>query len=195
MKRILVLLVIILTISCGKNKESQMLYDYHSKTIKQMYSTNLEELDFEVNSIEKIGEVKISDSIKILKDKLVGLWLGDDATKEEKDTISFDYVIKELNNLTNTYQQIILTNIKLDEDYKNYEYEQKRDKNILTSVYAEDLKRKYDLFSKKRDSMLSVKYKASYSLTNPLLRIKQTHNNIYYTNADQTKFINDEKVE
>ncbi|RTY88104.1 hypothetical protein [Flavobacterium sp. RSP15] len=178
-----------------KSNEEQMLYDYKSKSIKQLFSTSLEELDFEINSIEKIGGVKSSDSIKILKDKLVLAWLGKDAVLTEKDTLTFNYVIKELNKLTNTYQEIILGNIRNDEEYKNYEYKEKRNENIKISVYAGAWKSKFDLYSKNPDSIISTKYKVSYSLTNPLLKIKQTHDEIYFTNADQTKFIFDEKVE
>jgi hypothetical protein len=194
MKKVSFLLLIALTFSCGKDKGSQMLYDYNSDIIKEMFSTNLEELDFKVNSIEKIGEIKSSDSIKILKEKLVLTWFGEDATQKEKDTLSFEFVTNKLESLTDKYQEIILSNISLDEDYKNYEYTEKRDKNILLTVNIRSWKNKFDSYSKKPDSILSVKYNATYSLTNPLLKIKQTHNNIYYTNAEQTKFIELEKV-
>lgn len=195
MKKIVFIFLIVLTFSCGNSKEKQMLYDFQSASIKQLFSTSLEELDFKINSIEKIGEVTSSDSIKILKEELDLFWLGKNATQKEKDTLSYEYVSKELNKKTDAYQKIIVNNLYLGEGYKNDKYQEKMDKNIEASVYADYWKIKSDLYSKNPDSVLCIKYKASYSLTNPLLKIKQTQNSIYYTNASQTKFILGEKVD
>ncbi|WP_145993543.1 hypothetical protein [Tenacibaculum dicentrarchi] len=195
MKKITLLLLTIMTISCGNNKEEQMLYDYQSKGIKKMFNTNLKELDFKINSVEKVLDIKSSDSLIFFKNKLSILWLGKNADQKKKDTLTFEYVIKELDTLVNTYQSIIISNIRLGNKYKNYEYKEKRNKYIDSKVNAESWKRKSELYSKNPDSILSNKYKANYSITNPILKVKQTFDKFYYTNATQTKFIFEEKIE
>ncbi|WP_373521067.1 hypothetical protein, partial [Aquiflexum sp.] len=86
-----------------------------------------------------------------------------------------------------------------------YELESKRnrDKAINEKVsYKETLSKierienRYNEFSKNPDTILSTKYKASYSIKNPLLsNAKQTFNKVFYTNIDQTEFIKEETLE
>lgn len=192
MKNILFLLLIVLTVSCGKSKQEQMLYDYQSKGVKDLFNTNLEELDFKINSVEKIGEIKASDSIKIYKDKLVTLWFGRASVQNEKDTLKYEYVITELDTLINAYQGLILSHIKSNQAYLNYDLKEKRNNSIKEKVYVESWKSQSDFYNKKPDSILSTKYKANYSITNPVLKLKQSFDKIYYTDAGQTKFIHEE---
>lgn len=194
MKKIILFVVVLTFLSCGKSNEEQMLYDYNSKNVKEMFKTNLEELKFKINSIEKIGEVKASDSINIFKNELAKCWFGEKYIQKERDTLSYDYVIKEIKKLNDTYQEIILNNIKLDEEYSNYEYTEKRNKGIEALVNVESWKNEANSYSKKPNEVLSVKYKASYSLINPVLKIKQDFDKIYYTNSKKTKFIKEEEI-
>jgi len=196
MKTITLFLLTILTISCGNNKEEQMLYDFQSNNIKEILNTDLKELDFKINSIEKIGEIKSSDSLLFLKNKLALLWFGDDATEKEKDTLSYDFVIKELDSSINYYNSIILSGIKVGNEFMNYdEYKDKRD-NATDAKYKTMMwKYKAIFYSEKPDSILSVKYKANYSIMNPMLNVKQTFDKIYYTDASRMKFIKEVQVE
>jgi len=183
-----------------------MLYDYHQKDASIM-NFDLEDLDFKIQKIDKIEEVAAADSLKLLKHKFASIWKKN-PEQSLTDTISFKYVKGLLNEsivyqdtLTALYQKSVITAIKVN----NYSYEldskRKRDKAIdekfdykETLEEIEKIEQYYNELSKKPDSVLSVKYKATYSLNNPMLNnVKQTFNRVYYTNANQTEFVIEEK--
>ena len=206
MKKItLLLLTATLIVSCGKNKGEQMLYDYQQNNVKAL-NFDLADLDFEIKKVEKINDITASDSLKLLKKEFAEYWKKD-AEQSLVDTLSFKYVKSVLNEtitrkdtLYKLYQEAVLTAIQID----NYSYEleskRKRDKAMdemfsykKTLLEVETLEKYYNKLSEKPDSILSSKYKANYSLKNPMLgNTKQTFEKIFYTNASQTEFIKEE---
>ena len=189
MKKIFTLLLITLFVSCSKSKEEQMLYDYIEKEMKESINVNIEDTDFKIKSINPDGVIKSIDSLNYYKNNLATLWLGRDASQNEKDTLSYKYVLKEVGNTINTYNELIMSYLKADMEYKTYDLKRKRDDS---RKYQKDLiwwslmDRRY---SKNKDSVLSYKYKATYALTNPILKVKQTFDNTYYTNAMGTEIV------
>lgn len=194
MKKSIVFLMSLIFISCGKSKEEQMLYDYQEKGVKKIFKTNLEELDFKINSIEKQEDITAKDSINYFKNELCKIWLGENAKQSEKDTLSYNYVISKLDELVDGYQELIILNAKAGKSYKNYENKKERNKYIDASVNVKSLKSKSDIYSQNAESVLSTKYKVNYSILNPVLKLTQTFDKLYYTDASQTKFIKEEQI-
>lgn len=195
MKKAIIFLMSLIFISCGRNKEEQMLYDYQAIGVKKIFNTSLEELDFKINSIEEKGVVTSKDSISYFKNKLIKLWLGQDAKQSEIDTLSYDYVISKLDKTAKTYQEIIVLNIKAGKKYKNYDNKKKRDQYIDATSDVKNWKSLSDIYSLNTDSILSVKYAVNYSTVNPVMKVKQTFTKTYFTDANQTKFIHEEEIE
>jgi hypothetical protein len=207
-KYILLLLVATLIVSCGKNKREQMLYDYQQQNVKSL-NFDLADLDFKIQKIEKVSDIKVADSLKHLKKEFSEYW-EKDAEQSLVDTLSFTYVKSVLNEaiahqdtLYKLYQESVLTAIRLDDYSYRLESKRKRDKAIdeMTSYRktlgkVESIEKYYNKLSEKPDSILSSKYKAKYSLNNPIMgNAKQTFDKIFYTNASQTEFIKEENVE
>ena len=208
MKKITLLLLTILMFSCGNNKEEQMLYDYQQKNVKAL-NFDLKDLDYKVQNIEKVAHITAADSIKHLKQELAEYWTKN-PEQSLVDTLSFKYVKSVLNEtitqkdtLYKLYQEAVLTAIRIDDFSYELESKRKRDdamdemfsyKKTLSGV--ETLEKYFNKLSEKPDSILSSKYKANYSLKNPMLgNTKQTFDKISYTNSTQTEFVKEETVD
>ena len=195
-------------VSCGNNKEEQMLYDYQQKNVKSM-NFDLKDLDYKVQEIKKVTDITAADSTKHIKQELAEFWTKN-PEQSLVDTLSFQYIKSVLNKnitqqdtLLKLYQSAVLTAIKID----NYSYEleskRKRDKAIddlykykETFMDIEKLEGRYNQLSKQPESILSTKYKAIYSLKNPMLgNTKQTFEKTFFTNASQTKFVIEEEID
>ncbi len=206
MKKItLLLLIATLIVSCGKNKGEQMLYDYQQNNVKAL-NFDLADLDFEIKKVEKVNDIKASDSLKLLKKEFADYWKKG-AEQSLVDTLSFKYVKSVLNEaitqkdtLYKLYQEGVLTAIRIDDFSYKLESKRKRDKAMdemfsykKTLLEVETLEKYYNKLSEKPDSILSSKYKANYSLKNPMLgNTKQTFEKTFYTNASQTEFTKEE---
>ncbi len=209
MKKVTLLLIgTILIVSCGKNKEEQMLYDFQQKNAKVL-NFDLDDLDFRIISIEKVADIKSSDSMKVLKQKLAEYWM-----KKPKqtliDTISFKYVkdvldklITQQDTLYKGYQELVMSAIRRGDISSEYKYKRERKKimkeklsNQKTLVEIENLEKLYTQLAVNPDSIIASKFKAKYSQKNPLLgNAKQTFEKIFYTNSQQTEFVKSESVE
>jgi hypothetical protein len=194
-KFLLIVGVAILAVSCGKSNGEQMLYNYQQDNVKNGLNMELEDLEFEIKEVKEVGKITAADSARIYEEKLPLMWFGDDVTKEESDTLSFDYVLTKLDAMKKSYQEIIIANIKLGEEYKNYEWTKKRDN--ATDAYFEVLEWELakNSFQKKPDSILSIKYQATYSINNPMLNnSRQTFDKYYYSDPENSNFIKEEMV-
>jgi len=209
-KTITILMLVLLSISC-KNKAEQMLFDYQQKNVSSL-NFDLDDLDFKINKIEKIADITAQDSMKLSKVKLAQYW-----TKEPSesviDTISFAHmkvafrdIITQREKLLDVYKKAYEESLKWD-DWKGYSLQQEysegrmntakdlnQDNIMLSEIIS--LEAYYSKLAENPDSVLSSKYKANYSVKNPMLgNTKQTFNKIFYTNATQTEFIKEEIVE
>ncbi|WP_026708969.1 hypothetical protein [Flavobacterium frigidarium] len=208
MKKItLILLGCSFLMSCGKNNEEQMLYDYEQNNVKAL-NFDLKDLDFKIGNIDKVSDITAKDSLQFLKKELSNFWIKD-AEQSLIDTLSFKYIksvltenISHQDTLQKLYQEAVLTAIRIDDYSYKYESEGKRDKaidemfsNKETLGKVEKIEKRYNELSKNPSSILSTKYKANYSVKNPLLgNAIQTFDKIFYTNIEQTKFIKEEAV-
>ncbi|PZW37629.1 hypothetical protein LX95_02865 [Mesonia algae] len=209
MRKITLLLIgVTFLVSCGNNKEEQMLYDYQQKNAKSL-NFDLEDLNFEIDKVEKVADIKASDSLKVLKVKLAEYW-----TKNPEqsliDTLNFEYVKNVLNKsitqqdtLYKSYQELVLSAIRRNDISSQYRYKRERDNamdeklsNQKTLIEIESLEEYYNQLADKPDSILSTKFTAKYSQNNPLLgNTKQTFEKTFYTNSEQTEFVKTESNE
>lgn len=209
MKKITLLLIgTLLIVSCVKNKEEQMLYDYQQKNAKSL-NFDLEDLNFEIDKVEKIADIKASDSLKVLKEKLAEYWRKN-PEQSLIDTLSFEYVKDVLNKsialqdtLYESYHELVLSAIRRSDILSKYRYTRERDKAMdemvsynKTLSEVETLENYYNKLADKPDSILSTKFIAKYSQNNPLLgNTKQTFEKTFYTNSEQTEFVKSESNE
>ena len=115
-------------------------------------------------------------------------------TSEEERLSDYE---KELKNSGDEYDTThILYNIKTEKESIE------RATNAI-NVYNGDCKGTFleetfiaiEEYEKKPDAILSVKYKVSYSLTNPILKVKQTFDRCFYTNRSGTEFMKEAELE
>lgn len=192
-KTLLIVGMAIAAASCGKSKGEQLLYDYQKASVKSNLNMDLEDLAFEIKEVKEVEQITAADSAAFYKKKLGVLWIGEDAPTEEVDTLSYGYVIRELDTLVNRYQQLILLNIQLDQEYKNYELKRERDQMIEARADAMVWQMFNDSYQKKPDSILSFKYQGTYSMNNPLLNNnKQTFDKYFFSDPENEKFIAEE---
>lgn len=207
MKKItLLILGTIFLFSCGKSKEKQMLYDYQQEYFGDL---NLDDLDFKIQSIDKFGDIKASDSMKVLKRELGDYWVTN-PDQSLTDTLSFKYVKDLLNEtivdkdtMSKLYQKAMITGMEIKNPSYERDAERKRDEAIDEMVFyketllkLESLEKYHNALAKNPDSILSSKYRATYSLNNPRLdNKKQSYEKVFYTNGSQTKFIKEETAD
>lgn len=198
----MIIAVSILLASCGKNKEEKMLTNYLGKGMLKRINVNIDDTDFKIISIKKDSDITSSDSANIIKNKLAD-YLGKKSEQVLIDTLSFKYMKDLLNGLIrlddtliNLYQKSMILAMKSHNYSYKYEAKNKRNKSIDNNVKnkskllkIEQLERKYNSYSKIPEKILSTKYKANYSITNPMLKVKQTFDKVYYTNNLGTEFL------
>ena len=197
MKKLLLLCVFVL--SCGKSKEEQMLIEYVSKGIKYI-NININDTDFKIISVVKIKDIKAIDSLVFVKEyfelmKLEKINDLKDGLKESREDLK-EYQQKLENETFKSLKELYTHSIKRSKSNII-------DKNKYIELYNGDCKGtflestlvKINAFTKKPDSILSTKYIAKYTMTNPLLKIKQTFNKVLYSDTNQSKFIRAEDKE
>ncbi|MGB3343091.1 MAG: hypothetical protein WBA61_04200 [Aequorivita sp.] len=208
MKNFILLVFTCTLISCGHNQEEKMLYNYQQKNVKSL-NFDLDDLDFNIQKIQKVTDIKAADSAKYYKRQFAEYW-----TKNPDsmliDTLRFDFVQNLLNDrimqedtLVKLYQESVLTAIRIGDISYEYESKRKRDKAIdekhslkETLSDIQEIEHKHNTFANKPDSILSIKYRANYTLKNPLMSdIKQTFDKYFYTDASLSKFVKEESVE
>lgn len=186
-KNTLVLFVVgFLITSCGKSNEEKLFTEFKSKELQTSLKTTPDELNFKIESIEEVKEIKASDSIKYLHDKLVEVFKTEE---KEKDTLTYDFAIKEVDKLINATQELILLRAKAGRSYENYESKEQRDELIKQKVYLGAWKQESENYSKNKKEVLAKEYKVKYVIDNPLLKIKQNISSQIFSNKDNTKII------
>lgn len=163
MKKYLLILGTMILISCGKNKGEQMLYKYQQENFKSL-NIDLKDLDFKIKKVERVGDITASDSLRIIEENFLPA--------------------KFWENVTDSTDEAKLTTIR----YIGI------GKGMSESTIENLLKigKQYIRLSKSPDAILSSKYRATYTLKNPILNITQTFDDIFYTNIDQTEFVRKE---
>lgn len=193
MKKLLFLpiLSIVLFTSCSEpSPEEQMLKVYLDKELMKTINVKIDDTDYKVNSIEKSGVVTGKDSVTYYYAKLKDLWPSESLSKPEP----FRMVLIELDTIIKQYDALIKLYSEMGDEYsvKKNQRKRKEYRDIQTNVMFMSLSNA--IYSKKGDSILSHKYKVNYSITNPVLKARQTFNKTFYSNANNTEFVNAEDL-
>ena len=192
MKKITLLAALCLTIiSCNKSNEEKMFIDFKTAEIQKTLKTTPNELNFKIESIEKVKVIKASDSIQFLKKKLSEIY---QATGEE-EKLTYDYAIKQVDTLISSVQGLIELRVKGGRSYENYEDIEFRNKWIQKKSELEYWKARYDNYSKNKDKILSTEFKVNYTINNPILKINQNFISQIYSDNDNKKIIKEIKNE
>ena len=173
-----------------------MLYDYENKGAQEFLATELSELDFQILKIKIVDSVIAMDSLTYFFD-VFKLEFEDalpeiDENSYDKLIETYDSNYKGYDSLVGVYEKInnssgqnkVLKFSKQRDTYKAY-----RDKVV-------GLKNRFDYFMDMGSNTLAYKFKGTYQLKNPLLNnLVQTHEKLYFTNSDGTKFMKTEELE
>lgn len=135
-KIILLIFGTIFLISCGKSREKQMLYDYQQESFG-----DLDNLDLKVQNIDKVGDIKASDSMKVLKRELGDYWTKN-PEQTLADTLGFNYVKELLNEtiddkdtMSKLYQKAMITGMEIKNPSYERDAERKRDEALDEKVF------------------------------------------------------------
>ena len=196
-KSIPFLLLSLLFISCGGySPEEQMLYDYENKGVQEFLSTELSELDFQILKVEIVDSVIAMDSLTYFFDVFKTEF--EDALPEI-DENSYDKLIETYDVNYKGYDSLVGVYEKINDSYgrnKVLEFSEQRDTYKAYRDKVVGLKNRFDYFMDMGSNTLAYKFKGTYSLKNPLLNnLVQTHEKLYFTNAEGTKFIKTEELE
>lgn len=197
MKKVLLVVgLAAVVVSCTKAKGEELLYNYQKESVKAGLNMDLEDLEFEIIEVKEAGTVTARDSAQMYKEKLIKFWFGEDIVKEEADTLSYTFVVSQMDTMQKNIQRIIELNIEMDQSYENYEYKRKAEEAKENQLEVLSWMEHDQKYSKNLDSVLSYKYLATYSINNPMLNNnKQTFDKYFYSNPEQTKFIKEEMVD
>lgn len=181
-------------VSCGKSKEEQLIADY----AQTLQNTKID-LNFKMISLEKLEDITAKDSLTALKEYF----------KEKRDKKILGFSIKK-----ETYKGLLETaKNNLEETPKNHESTVKMyqghieeytkelenvDKSIALydgdciGTFLEPVVSSIKDYENRGDEILASKFKAVYSMDNPLLKTKQEITKLYYLNGDRTKVLGTE---
>jgi hypothetical protein len=108
--------------------------------------------------------------------------------------MGYAYTIKKTKNQSiNDMQQDFTDNI--EENFKRIQNCINLYNGDCKGTFLEPVLSKIKRYKMDPDKVLSSKYEANYTLTDPTLNATETFNYYYYTNLHNTSFIKDEKVE
>jgi hypothetical protein len=201
-----VFLLTFLTSCGGETEPERMLREYQQKGARAM-NFELDDLGFEIVSVEKYRDITASDSMGILKQRLAELW-SSNHSQELADTITFEFVRASLDTVIEAWTQIKERNDKLmmaamnagssvyydaKDSWREALDEQVKWQKELVKVAI--LEKAFIPLAEKPDSVLSVAYRANYRIKNPLLgNAVQTFNKLFYTDATGTAFVKEEDL-
>lgn len=190
MKKIVISSIVYLTIiSCSKSNEEKIFTDFKTAEIQKTLKTTPKELNFEIESIAKVKVIKALDSTNYLHKQLIKGYYG--ANIIGGDTLSYNYVIKEIEKTIALTQEIIILRAKTGRS--NDQDREYRDEMSKQKVFFEVLRAKSEKYSKNKNEVLSTEYQVKYSIDNPFLKIKQKLNSQIYSNKENTKIIREIK--
>jgi len=201
MKKLL-LLYVLLFISCGRNNEEQMFYDFMDDAMIKINNMSAIDLDLKIISFEKVGVIIAKDSIDILNKQLSPLH-----KVLEEDSLFIEIKLKEINtheldksekefkksktrssSMALIYQEIIDSNQNLIDLYQKG-IDRKKDNFDERKLSHKNMSLRLDELKLDTGQIISTKYAVTYSLYFPDTQFTNTYRVISYTNEDNSKFL------
>ena len=189
-KYLLFSILCLLIVSCSKSKEEQMFTDFMTAETQKIFKTTPKELNFKIESIVKIKNIKASDSINYWHNQLIKAF---PVSKAEQDTLSYDYAIMQIEKSIALTQEIILLRAKAGRSFENYKDREYRNEMSKQKVSLEVLRSENEKYSQNKNEILSTEYTVKYSINNPLLKIQQNFVSRIYSNKENSKIIKEVK--
>ena len=156
----------------------------------------LSELDFQILRVEIIDSVIAMDSLTYFFDVFKSEF---EDTLPEIDENSYDKLIETYDSNYKGYDSLVGVYEKINDPFgknKVLEFSEQRDTYKAYRDKVVGLKNRFDYFMDMGSNTLAYKFKGTYSLKNPLLNnLVQTHEKLYFTNSDGTKFVKTEELE
>lgn len=182
-------------ISCGKSKEEQLIADY-----AQTMGDAKMDLNFKMKNLEKIEDITAKDSLEILKsyfdekrgNKISEFQEGIDRNKENLDKYTKQLAETNPNHtsLVELYEKYIN---EAKSEVERYEQNIKLYEGDCKGTFLEPVLISIKDYEKKGDEILVSKFKANYTVNNPLLNnTKQEITRTYYLDGARTKVISTE---
>lgn len=187
MKKVLFLLVVII-IACDRNNEEKMFYNFMDVLMTDSINKSVEDINFKIISIKKVGNVRAQDSIDLLNVQRTFL---EENMKERTSLIIDDLKrIKEFEEKINEASSAeIKSNFQLAIDETQALIDSRRE--ILDNdelLYKKLLKYLIEL-KQNTAQVVSTKYEVSYSIDDSITKTPVTIVSEAFTNADNTKFV------
>lgn len=192
MKKILFILTALTLASCGQSKEEKLISDY-----VQTFGDSKIDANFKMKSLEKQNDITAKDSLVILKsyfeekknDKISQFQETIDYNKErlEEKTKDLAESNPSFTSINELYQKSIDdAKSEIERNEKNIELYQ----GDCKGTFLEPVLMKIADYEKQGDKVLYTKYKASYSINNPMLNnTKQEFEREFYINSDKTRVV------
>ncbi|HEX9827399.1 MAG TPA: hypothetical protein VGA80_12450 [Flavobacteriaceae bacterium] len=192
MKKILIIVTALTLASCGQSKEEKLISDY-----VQTFGDSKIDANFKMKNLEKLNDITAKDSLEILKsyfeekknNKISQFQESIDSNKERLDKYTKDLAETNPNNtsIVELYQKYIdEAKSEIERNEKNIELYQ----TDCKGTFLEPVLIAITDYEKQGDKVLYTKYKASYSVNNPMLNnTKQEFEREFYINADKTNVV------
>lgn len=182
-------------ISCGKSKEEQLIADY-----AQTMGDAKMDLNFKMKNLEKVEDITAKDSLEILKsyfdekrgNKISEFQEGIDRNKENLDKYTKQLAETNPNHtsLVELYEKYIN---EAKSEVERYEQNIKLYEGDCKGTFLEPVLISIKDYEKKGDEILVSKFKANYTVSNPLLNnTKQEITRTYYLDGARTKVLSTE---
>ncbi|WP_347375142.1 hypothetical protein [Aequorivita sp. Q41] len=196
MKKItLLLLGATLMLSCGKSKEEQLIADY-----AQTLGDAKMDLNFKMKNLEKVEDITAKDSLEILKsyftekkaNKISEFQDGINYNKENLDKHTKELAETNPNHssLVELYERYIN---EAKSEIERYEQNIKLYEGDCQGTFLEPVLISIKDYEKRGDEILVSKFKANFTMNNPLLNnTKQEITRTYYLDGDRTKVLSTE---
>ena len=172
--------------ACSSADKQQTFLKFKTQELQQKHGKSAEELNFHLESIEKIREITAADSIQYFDNQLIKLYKS---KNKNSQIISFEDAIIQLESQIIEIQESIIIRIQQDRRSKIYDLEQQKDQLLTDKQTLENWKSQRDNYSKDSDEVLSVEYSVVFSYKNPLSNQQQNYRSLIYTDSEETRII------
>lgn len=190
MKYLLIPTILLFIISCS-NKQKELIYQYEAEQIKEFLNVDIGDLSFKIESAEVHDTIFGKDSLDYHFNEFRTSY------KDALETInesSYDTLIQNYTALHKLYDSIYKA--APDEDKHYYDdFEEKASAYLKYKEEVVQMKAMYTNYADVENEILSIVYIGKSSMLNPLLKLKQTHEKLYYTDSLQEKIVSDESIE
>jgi len=194
-------------LSCGFNKEEQLLYDFKKANLKANHFL-IDELDFSIEEMVRVEDVTGLDSMKFYKNVFFGITTENTSFVPNAE-LTFEEVKDYLNKiillsdtLKQQYQKSVIDAMVSNCYSCELEAKRKRNKAIDQGIDSKIAVRKiekaeisHNKFAENTSMIYALKYKATYSYNNPmLLGARQTFTSYFIVDSGSTMILKEESA-